>query len=424
MDNRDLPKLLRKISSEKFLIFTDQSLFALFNFGSIFVLSKLASVSVFSSFVLFQSNIFFLYIFTTFFLSSPILVLFPKKWKEKKEYLKVLFWANVLINIVFSALIFFLLRKQGVFVDYLLVFFIPFLMSVFELFKKYMFSSFKIKLGHAVVSSIILNSIFFLSIIYYRSDLSLSLILLLYLTAYLFSNTYLFLVFVYKKVIGYSFLIPRFNKDDEISNILKHHYVYSKWIILGGIAFWGYTQGLFIYSKVLGTTDLGISKIRTIQNLLGIVNIFIISVENFYTPYFSKFISEKSSNQLPELVKSLYLKHSIKVMGIMVLVFVFALTFYHLLYVNKYGDGLLIISLFTISQLLLFMLRPLIISLKAIEITHPFFLAHLAAVIFMLGGGYIFITNYEYYGMAFTLLASNMIYALTIVYYFRRKVMH
>lgn len=423
MYNQNLSRLLSKISSEKFLIFTDQSLFALFNFGSIFILSKLASLSVFSSFVLFQSNIFFLYIFCTFFLSSPILVLFPKKWKDKREYLKVLFWINILINLLFSGIILFLLNQQGLAIAYLPVFLVPLLMSMFELFKKYMFSSNKINLSHAVISSLFLNLIFFLSVIYYRNELSLSVILQLYLLSYLFSNIYLFLVFVYKKVIGYSFLIPIFNKNDEAWNILRHHYIYSKWIILGGIAFWGYTQGLFIYSKILGSSDLGISKIRTVQNLLGVVNIFIISVENFYTPYFSKFIAETNGNELPKLVKSLYIKHYKKVLGIMILVFVFAIAFYQLLYLEKYGDGLLVITLFTLSQVILFMLRPLIIALKAIEITHPFFWSHFVAVIVMLGGGYILIINYEYYGMALTFLAANIFYSLTIAYFFMKKVM-
>jgi len=418
-----LSKLLKNLSSEKFLIFTDQSLFALFNFGSIFVLSKLASISVFSSFVLFQSNIFFLYIFCTFFLSAPILVLFPKKWKERKAYLKVLVWTNILVNLVLSTVLFYLLNEQGVGVDYWYVFLIPTFMSMFELFKKYMFSSFKINLGHAVASSILLNTSFFLSVIYFREQLTLSLILTLYASAYLLANTYLFSVFVIKKTVGLSFLVPTFRKEDQFVEILEHHFIYSKWIILGGIAFWGYTQGLFIYSKILGVDDLGIGKIRTIQNLLGIVSIFIISVENFYTPYFSKFIFEKKDYEIHNLVKSLYVKHSVKVVGLIILVFVFAIVFYQLLYFDKYGSALWIITLFTLSQLVLFMLRPLIISLKSIEITHPFFWAHLASVIVMLGLGYFIIRDYEYYGMAVTFVASNIVFTGVVIYFYWRRVL-
>lgn len=422
MNKLSFSKLIKNISSEKFLIFTDQSLFALFNFGSIFVLSKLASISVFSSFVLFQSNIFFLYIFCTFFLSSPILVLFPKKWKDKETYLKVLFWTNILINFVFSTVLFYLLNKQNVYVEFTYVFLIPMLMSMFELFKKYMFSSFKIRLGNAVVSSIILNVSFFLSVIYFREQLTLSLILILYSSAYLLANIYLFSVFLVKKIIGITFLIPIFKSEDQFVQILGHHFIYSKWIIMGGVAFWGYTQGLFIYSKTLGVSDLGIGKIRTIQNLLGVVNIFIISVENFYTPFFSKFIAEKKDSEIHNLVKSLYTRHSVKVLGIIVLVFVFAIVFYQLLYFEKYGSAFLIIVLFTLSQLVLFMLRPLIISLKSIEITHPFFWAHLASVFVMLGLGYIIITDYEYYGMAVTFVASNVVFTGVVIYFYWRKV--
>lgn len=422
MSKLRLSKLASNLSSEKFLIFTDQSLFALFNFGSIFVLSRLASISVFSSFVLFQSNIFFLYIFCTFFLSAPILVLFPKKWKEKEDYLKVLFWTNILVNLVFSLALYFLLNQQGVSVEYWYVFLIPMLMSMFELFKKYMFSSFKINLGHAVISSIILNVSFFLSVIHFKDQLTLSLILTLYASAYLLANTYIFSVFLIKKITGFSFLFPIFKRDDQFVEILKHHFIYSKWIILGGIAFWGYTQGLFIYSKALGVSDLGIGKIRTIQNLLGIVSIFILSVENFYTPFFSKFIAEKNDYEVHKLVKSLYVKHTTKVLSLIVFVFVFAIVFYQLLYFDKYGSALWIIILFTFSQLVLFMLRPLIISLKAIEITHPFFWAHLSSVIVMLGLGYFIIRDYEYHGMAITFVASNVVFTGVVIYFYWRKV--
>lgn len=416
-------KILKAIDAQKLLIFIDQSLFALFNFGSIFVLSKLASISVFSSFVLFQSNIFFLYIFCTFFLSSPILVLFPKRWKDRAAYLKVLFWTNILITLVFSTVLFYLLNRQGVNVDYRYVFLIPMLMSLFELFKKYMFSSFKINLRHAVISSILLNTSFFLSVVYFRGELSLSLILNLYAFAYLLANIYLFIVFLLMKIMGITFLFPVFKKEDQFSQILTHHFVYSKWIILGGVAFWGYTQGLFIYSKILGVSDLGIGKIRTIQNLLGVVNIFIISVENFYTPFFSKFIAEKNNSEVHQLVTSIYKKHSLKVVGLLLLVFVFAMVFYQLLYFEKYGQAFLIISLFTLSQLVLFMLRPIIISLKSIEVTQPFFLAHLAAVLVMASFGYVIIRNYEYYGMAITFVVSNIVFTIVVTYFYWKKVL-
>jgi hypothetical protein len=58
---------LKKIKGKKTTILFDQALFSLFNFGSIFVLSKVADVAVFSDFVFFQSNVFFLFIFCTFF---------------------------------------------------------------------------------------------------------------------------------------------------------------------------------------------------------------------------------------------------------------------------------------------------------------------------------------------------------------------
>ncbi len=423
MNIQRLFNMLRDPGSEKLYIFLDQALFAFFNFGSIFVLSKLASIPVFSSFVLFQSNIFFQFIFCTFFLSSPVLVLYSKKWKENPSYLKVLFWTNFGINIVLSAGIFIFLRNQGISTQYWLVFSIPMLMSLFDLFKKYIFSSLKIKLYHAVISSLLLNSIFFIGIVGFRDGLSLSAILGFYMFAFLVASIYLLIIFFIKRVVQVSFLFPFFSRNDAFMAILKHHYHYSKWIIMGGIAFWGYSQGIFIYSGFLGASDLEIGKIRTIQNLLGIVNIFIISVENFYTPVFAKNMIGKRDTEVHSFVKELYLKHFFKIVGVMLGVFIFAIVFYHLLYLEKYGDGLQIIILFTLLQLILFTLRPLIISLKSLEITYPFFWAHLWAVLVMLSVGYFFINRSGDFGMAMTYVLANVFFTVIVIYFYWYRVL-
>ena len=255
-------KFIEQITTEKFFIFIDQVLFALFNFGSIFILSKLASVTIFSSFVLFQSNIFVLYIFCTFFLSAPVMVLYPKKWKDRQEsYLKVLFWTNAVINVTFSIVLYYAFQRQGIVVWVGYIIGIPMLMSMFDLFKKYIFSCFRIKLYHAVISSTLLNITFFLSVIYFQDALTLSMILRLYLFTYLLANFYLLIVFSLKKIVNLNFMIPVFvNKSSDIREILSHHFNYSRWIMLGGIAFWGYSQGIYIYSNILEVNSLALEK--------------------------------------------------------------------------------------------------------------------------------------------------------------------
>ena len=418
----EIRAVLKKIKGKKTTILFDQALFSLFNFGSIFALSKLADVAIFSDFVVFQSNVFFLFIFCTFFLSSPILVLYPKKWREhEKEYLRALLSSNLLLNLSIGLVLFFLLKQQGLYISFVFVVGIPFLMITFDIFKKYMFSSNRIPLYHTWVASLLLNIVFFFCVFYFKSRLTFSTILGIYLFAYAVATFYLVLIFLVKNILNLTFFIPNLNKNIHFFAVIKHHFKYSKWIILGGIAYWGYAQGLYIYANELHTSALGIGKIKTVQNLLGIVSIFIITVENFYTPIFSNFIRLHPTKNISEMVVKVYRENYIKALGILLIILVFSLVFYEMLYVEKYGDALMIIIIYCICQSLMLFLRPITMALKALEITRPFFIGHLMATLTMLVVGSILIKKYDYIGMAISFASAIAVFSIIIVGYYKKN---
>ena len=144
----------------------------------------------------------------------------------------------------------------------LFVFIAPLLMSTFDIFKKFLFTSYRIHLGHAVSSSVILNICFFVGIFLFKDFLEFDVILYVFVLAFLIANAYLLLVFTYQKVFVTKINQLRITRGKACKNIILQHYDYSKWIIIGGIAFWGYSQGLFILSKTIGINDFGISKVR------------------------------------------------------------------------------------------------------------------------------------------------------------------
>jgi O-antigen/teichoic acid export membrane protein len=286
-----------------------------------------------------------------------------------------------------------------------------------------MFSSNRIPLYHTWVASLLLNIVFFFCVFYFKSRLTFSTILGIYLFAYAVATLYLVLVFLVKNILSLTFFIPNLNKNIHFFAVIKHHFKYSKWIILGGIAYWGYAQGLYIYANELNTSALGIGKIKTVQNLLGIVSIFIITVENFYTPMFSNFIRLHPTKNISEMVVKVYRENYIKALGILLIILVFSLVFYEILYVEKYGDALVIIIIYCICQSLMLFLRPLTIALKALEITRPFFMAHLAAAIAMLLVGYIAISKYDYVGMAISFFAAILMFTCVVIIYYRKIVL-
>tara|TARA_R110000823_G_scaffold159218_5_gene290483 strand:- start:134376 stop:135668 length:1293 start_codon:yes stop_codon:yes gene_type:complete len=424
INNFKITKLANQLTTNKSMVFLDQALFAFFNFCTIIFLSKIAGIKDFSSFVLFQSNIFFVYVLCTFFLSSPILVLHTKRWNKRSGYyLRTLIFTNLLINLLLSIALFFFLRQQGVYAEYWYVLFIPLMMSLFDILRKYLLSSLKIKLVHSAISAFFLNLTFFTAIYFSSKELTLSAILFIYLISFVAGNLYLFIViFIAREKLFFQKKGIRNGKKTG-HTILNNHFKYSKWIILGGIAFWGYNQGIYIFSSQLGVEDITISKIRTIQNLLGVTNILLVSVENFYTPMFSKFITENSKEKLHILIKHLYLTNYSKLAAIAIGAFVFSYLVYDFLYFEKYGSGLWIIIFFTVSQILLLAIRPLIISLKSIELTRPFFYAHSIAVAIMLLTGYFLISTNHFTGMATAFVLSNATFSAVVIYFYSLKIM-
>lgn len=407
----------------KLLIFIDQALFAFFNFGSIFLLSKLASINVFSSYVIFLSYINFAFIFSTFFLSAPILVLLPKKWKDhQRVYIIHILLNNILFNLILSGIIYFFIIANGESINPLFLFLAPLLMSTFDILKKYLFSSFNLPLIYAVISTIVLNSVFFLTIFFFINKLNFSLIISILLYSFLAANICLFIALSYYKVFVFQSNEIKVRGKHIYKTIIAEHYNYSKWIIIGGIAFWGYSQGLYILSKKIGINDFGIGKVRTIQNILGVLNIFIISVENYYTPYFANYIKNNSVKKLTVLLKDFYKKYYIKVILLILSVFVFTLVFYGFLFEAKYGSGLSLIIIFSLVQLLMFFIRPISISLKAVEVTFPFFIAHIFGFIVMIIFGYFFIKTFGYIGMALSFLLSNIAYSIILLFFYIVKI--
>jgi O-antigen/teichoic acid export membrane protein len=92
-----------------------------------------------------------------------------------------------------------------------------------------------------------------------------------------------------------------------------------------------------------------------------------------------------------------------------------------MLYVEKYGDALVIIIIYCICQSLMLFLRPITMALKALEITRPFFIGHLMATLTMLVVGSILIKKYDYIGMAISFASAIAVFSIIIVGYYKKN---
>ena len=293
-----LKKLFYKES--KYILLVDQAFISIINFGSILVIAKLASILVFSSFVVVYSYLYFTYIFLTLLLSNPILIFLKKKWSNNEEnYLIVIILLNIVFNLLISTILYTFLSYQIEGVSYVSFLFVSLSMTLFEILKKYIFSSNNISIIYAMLSSILLNILFFGFLFIFKNELNLNEILKAYWFSFSLVVLSLLSFFCFKKVFNVNYKNISFA---FIIDVAKTHINYSKWLILGGIAFWGYSQGIYIIAKSFNIDDLVIGKVRTIQNLLGIFNILAFTIENYYTPIFS---SKVKKNLIAEVIPSL-----------------------------------------------------------------------------------------------------------------------
>jgi len=412
-----LKKLFNK--DGKYVLLADQALISVINFGSILVIAKLASIKVFSSFVVVYSYLYFIYIFLTLLLSSPILIFLKKKWRgDEENYLIVIIFLNIALNLILSSLLYSFLSYQIEGVSFISFLFVSLSMTLFDVFKRFIYSSNNVSVIYALFSSLLLNVLFFGFLFLFKEELNLNTILNVYWFSFSVVVFGLLLFFYFKKgfITNYKKITFPF-----IFDVAKTHINFSKWLILGGIAFWGYSQGIYILAKSFNLSDLVISKVRTIQNLLGIFNILAVTIENHYTPIFSSKVKKNFILEILPSLKDFYKENALRIILLFSAALPIGLYFYNIMYFEKFGNGFIIFLVFYIIQLALITIKPISIALKVIEVTKPFFVSHIIAVLSLLVFAPILLNKNNDIAMSIIFVIANFIYIYFIAYSFYKN---
>lgn len=409
---------IKNFFQNKYYVLIDQVLVSLLNFGSIFLLSKLASISIFAKFVLTYGYSNLIFILATYFLSAPVLVFFPKKNPEESSpYLASLMALNILSALLLSVIGFWVVQLQVGNVSFWAFLGINFSMIIHDLFKKFIFAQNRMSFIYTVFSSILLVLIFFGLTLYKSDSLDLNTILEIYTISFLASSTIMLLFIGKNGFLNKRSFIPSLTNIKLIFVFFKEHYIYSKWIIMAGILFWGYSQGIFILGDILGVSELGISKTRTIQNLLGLFTIVIMSMESYFLPSFSRRVEN-----LRLVVKEFYSRFTFPLIIMFLLSIPVLYLAYDFVYEEKYGSGLYIIGILLLSQIVVIFAKPLSIALKAKEISYPLFIAHLTAILGLISLGSLFIYLWGDIGIAMTLFLAYFLSNAVILFYYKKNI--
>ncbi|GGZ60366.1 hypothetical protein [Mesonia mobilis] len=359
---------------EKNLSIVDQGLLSLLNFGSIFVLSSVLEKSLFSDFVILYSYSVFLTLFTSITISSPILIYYSKKWSGlARSYSSICLILNIIIVVLLSTIIYFFIEKQVTATKLYSFIFLSFGVSSYDILRRFCYSIKNGLIFRSFLSTIILN-LFFFSLIFICRPLNINIICNIYGVSFIIPAIYLFFnVYYYKS----NSIKPK-QKSISIRLVSDIHFQYSKWLVIGGISFWAYNQGIYLYAKFLNFSDLAIGKVRILQNLMGVFTILTITLENYFKPIFS------TSNDVTELVRKIYKKKFPIILFLFIAAFPIGLFSYNYIYASKYGSGLYVYIFMFAVQIILVSTKLFSVALKSREITKTIFVGHILASLVML----------------------------------------
>jgi O-antigen/teichoic acid export membrane protein len=184
---------------------------------------------------------------------------------------------------------------------------------------------------------------------------------------------------------------------------------FGRWVSGGTVANW-VTLELYPVLAAWITSFATAGAYRAIQNLVAPVHMLLRATDTFLVPRTAKQFVEDGHQSVHRSMNLTYLFIGIPIVGLLVLVSVFAAPLLQLLYGDTYvayAKGVPIMALF---YFLWYLYWPLQVSFKAVRQTRPIFVANLLAMASMLTIGVALIYRYGLYGT----LAGQALNALIV----------
>jgi hypothetical protein len=138
---------------------------------------------------------------------------------------------------------------------------------------------------------------------------------------------------------------------------VQKHVDYGRRVFPGVLAFWGYTQGVFILADVLGEPHQ-LAMTRLVFSFTGLLSVIYIVFENRFTAY----VSRKNIDHVNELV-GLWRWYVAVLIGAPLLCFV-AWMGYFFIFQERYGEAVFVFILATICQLAVGLGRPWVVFFR------------------------------------------------------------
>ncbi len=355
----------------------EQGMVSLLNFLIIVLYSRQMNSSDFALFVIILSTVTLAFLIATNFCAMPIQIYLENKYKKQaRKYIQLLIKNYLMIAFITNSvflLLFDLLVRNINWETYFFSMLFSTVWGLYEIIRKICYTQQKTK--NIFIGSIILVIGFCFNSYFLFNKVSLI-------------NSFIILCICYSLACISSILLNgkkknKNNKSQDIlsrqsfqRNVLSTHWKISKWPIIGTVFYWISTQGYMIFLSYF-ISDLQLGAFRTAMNLLGLITILLVFFENMYTPIASKEYFNKGVKGIDSLVKSIYIKASLPLIGITFIATITSYFLYGIIFGEKYASFSYLTIFFGFYQLLQGINKPALVGLVAMENTKPVFIGNL-----------------------------------------------
>lgn len=411
-------KNIVKGNSTKSLIIGDQALVSGVNFLLTIIITRSLGIEVFGVFSMIWLIVLLIAGFHQSFIVQPMLSLTIKKKKEKTQFNNALFVTQIFFCIIASIISFVFFSFSDVFLDgwdlekrSLPISLVVFVFLMHEYFRKNAFANTLIKRA-LVMDLLCYGSILILTFsAIFLQRFSLTFLINALIFSFTLSSLYGILKFNFIRISRFQFL-----------ESFSEQWHFSKWLVATSGFQW-FSGNIFLAAggSLLGPAILG--AIRFGQNIAGLLNVFILALENQVPVTASKILSIDGLSNMRQYLRRVFKIGGILILGVSVLISLFSTQLISIIYGNEYTEFAYILIGFCVITLVVFAGFPLRIALRTLEYTKPIFISYILSGLFGISLAFPIVKAFGIVGVLFGMFISQLI-MISWYYYSLKKIYH
>lgn len=209
---------------------------------------------------------------------------------------------------------------------------------------------------------------------------------------------------------GLYFIFKNYEKPLSWKLFLQNHLSQGKWLFYSAFLQWSSSNFFVLVSGIyLGIEALG--ALRLVQSVFGVLNVVLISIENYVLPKVVFLYSESVTKAKKYLVKiSLF---GVLFLGVLLLpIFVFSNEIIILAGGVKYQEYGYVVKIMAILYFFIFMNYPIRIAIKVLVLNKIFFYGYVISFVFSVISFHFFLNYFGLYGAVLGLVINQFLMSI------------